>query len=120
MWSEQIVVRIVSVRPNAELVVVVEYIRPKFENVAMIFAGCIRSFRDRNAFVSGDKTTVRGNLADDPAIGHLIVEHDWVGPEKRLPLSAQSRQAGEQGADLLRAKHRLASRFVINLPRSID
>ena len=66
------------------------------------------------------KESVGGNLADDPAISDLVVEHDGISPEESLALSAQSRETGEQGADLLRAENRLSRRFVVDLPRRID
>src|SRR5580704_12107158 len=40
LWPEQIIVRVIRVRPYAQLVIVVQYVISELENVAMIFAGC--------------------------------------------------------------------------------
>src|SRR5262249_20707477 len=73
---EQVVTCVISVRPHAELVVIVEYIHSVLENVAMILAGCVGAFRHSNAFISGIEATVRCDLADDPAVGDLIVKNN--------------------------------------------
>src|SRR4029077_7508425 len=86
----------------------------------MVFAGCVGAFRDRNTFVPGTETAIGSDLTDDPPIRDLVVQHDRVSPVEGLSLSAQSRNSGKDGADLLRPKYGLARSLVEDLPCSID
>ena len=69
------------------------------EAVAVVAAGRIAGGRDRDALVGRDARA--GELADDPAVGDLVIEHHRVAGAAVL---ADAAKAAPQRADARRAQ----------------
>ena len=64
------------------------------KGIAIVSAGGIRGSRDGDALVGWDRRA--GELADEPAVGEMVVEDDRVAPASGL---ADAAEAGPDRAD---------------------
>ena len=55
---------------------IIEKVGAEVKAIAIVSAGGIRGSRDGDALVGWDPRT--GELADEPAVGDMVVEHDGV------------------------------------------
>ena len=97
---EDVVAHVVRVGPDPEVWVVVE-VGSEGVSVAVVGAGRVTGLRDRDALVSRNGGS--RELADQPAVGELVVEDDRIAVAVELAVAAEARP--ERG-DVRRAVER--------------
>src|SRR6266568_7203531 len=111
---EYVHAHVIGIGPDTQ-VWVVEKVGPKVKGVAVPTAGGIAGRGDCDAFVSGDAGA--GELADEPAIGKLVVERYWVAIAGGF---ARTTKATPNCSNTDRTQHRGAGRLVKDLEAFVD
>src|SRR5581483_1917824 len=106
--AEDVRREVVAVGPDAQLRVV-EEVRAQVEAVAVPRARRVARLRDGDALVRRDVVPVDGELAHEPAVGELVVEHDGVAGAAAL---AEAAETAPERADPDWAEQRGARRLV--------
>ena len=103
---------VIAVRPDAQVRVIVK-VRTEVKPVARVGAGRVGGGRDSDAFV-GDRSTSgrRRKLADEPAIGEMIVEHHGIAGAAGF---ARAAEASPDAGDGCGRQQGSAGRFVEDL-----
>ena len=111
---EHIVAHVIAVRPHAEMRII-EEVRSKVKGVTIVATGGVAGGRDRDTFVG--RYARAGKLADEPAVGELIVQHDRVTVAVALTNAAE---ATPDRRDSDGPVNRCSGRFVKDLKAFID
>ena len=101
--GEGVARHVIGVGPGGDLRVVAEISVGDGELPAGVRPGGIRRRRDRDALVVGAAARGRGELRDQPAVGHLVVNDHRIA---RVLRRTGRREAGPERADVRRAEHR--------------
>ena len=111
---EDVHAHVIGVGPDGD-VGIVEEVRAQVKAVAGISAGRVGRGGDGDALVCRNGRP--GELADEPAVGELVVEHDRVAVAGRL---ADAGEAGPERGDSHRPEDGGARRLVEDLEAFID
>ncbi|PZR75012.1 MAG: hypothetical protein DLM73_06450 [Chthoniobacterales bacterium] len=97
---EYVHAHVIGVRPDTD-VRVVKKVGAEVKAVTVVSAGGVGRGRDGDALIGDRPARNAGELADQPAVGQVIVEHDWIamsagftdaakaGPDRRDALGPQ-------------------------------
>src|ERR1700687_4312974 len=108
---------VIGVWPNSVFWIVGK-IRAEIELIAMVAPRCIRTGGDRHALLALGEGAVVLQLADQPAAGEVIVEHDRISAVGRFELAgaAKARPKRVYGGG---SHHSRPRSFVINRDRNV-
>src|SRR5437762_1352387 len=89
---------------------IIEKVGAEVKTIAIVRAGGIRGSRDGDALISRDRHP--GELADEPAVGKMVVEHDRIATAIAL---ADAAEAGPDRADGSWSKDRCTGGLIKDL-----
>ena len=114
---EDVCGHVIPIRPDTELRVIKE-VAGKMKTVTKRGAGGIAGLRNGDALVLRNTGAARsGELADDPSIGELVVDHHRITAAAKLTGAAK---AGPDRTDRNGSEKRCASELIKNLEACVD